>query len=69
MGNNTLQRLFGVKMEDKKEVKIPDEVAKHIFDDMDNLVKEANRTLPHMIAKAICDTERKKIEKEFKGLI
>ena len=56
-------------MEDKKEVKIPDEVAKHIFDDMDNLVKEANRTLPHMIAKAICDTERKKIEKEFKGLI
>ena len=69
MGNNTLQRLFGVKMEDKKEVKIPDEVAKHIFDDMDNLVKEANKTLPYVIAKSVCDTERKIIEKEFKGLI
>ena len=56
-------------MEDKKEVKIPDEVAKHIFDDMDNIVKEANKTLPYVIAKSVCDTERKIIEKEFKGLI
>lgn len=56
-------------MEDKKEVKIPDEVAKHIFDDMDNLVKEVNRTLPYVIAKSVCDTEKRIIETEFKGLI
>lgn len=56
-------------MQTKKEAEIPDEVAKKLFDDMDNLVKEVNRTLPYVIANSVCDTERKIIEKEFKGLI
>lgn len=56
-------------MENKKEAEIPNEVARQLFDDMENLIKEVNTTLPYVITKSILDTEKRIIETEYKGLI
>lgn len=56
-------------MENKKEAEIPNEVVKQLLDDTENIIKEANTTLPYVITKSILDTEKRIIETEFKGLI
>lgn len=56
-------------MQNKKKSEIPDKVAKQLLDDMENIIKEVNTTLPHLVTKSILDTEKRIIETEFKGLI
>ena len=56
-------------MQNKKEAEIPDEVAMQLFDDMENLVKQVNTTLPYLVTKSMLDIEKRIIETEFKGLI
>lgn len=56
-------------MQNKKEAEIPNEVAKQLLGDMENLIKEVNATLPYVITKSILDTEKRIIETEYKGLI
>lgn len=56
-------------MAKQKEKEIPDEVAMQLFDDMENLIKQVNTTLPYLVTKSMLDTEKRIIETEFKGVI
>lgn len=46
-------------MAKQKEEKIPNEVAMQLFDDMENLIKQVNTTLPYLVTKSTLDIEKK----------
>ena len=56
-------------MEVPKDPNVQKELIERLFDDMEVFVKSVNDKLPNILINSVCDTERKIIEKEFKGLI